>query len=100
STSTILQGWVLVKQGHRKEGSVQMRQGLAALQATGAELLRPSYFLLLAEAYGEMGHVEEGLSVVDETLTVVQKTGGCLYEMQLYRLKGELLLAQEGHKEK
>ncbi|MBI3796033.1 MAG: AAA family ATPase, partial [Deltaproteobacteria bacterium] len=63
---TILRGWVLAKQGQGEEGIAQMRQGLAAWQATGSELARPYYLALLAEAHGRMGQAEEGLSVLAE----------------------------------
>jgi predicted ATPase len=71
-----------------------MRQGLAALQATGVELLRPYSFALLAGVYGERGQIEEGLNALAEALAVVDKTGERYYEAELYRLKGELLLIQ------
>ena len=35
---TILRGWALATQGQAAEGMAQMRQGLAAYQATGAEV--------------------------------------------------------------
>ena len=35
---TILRGWALAEQGQGEEGIAQMRQGLAAYRATGAEL--------------------------------------------------------------
>ena len=38
-----------------KKGIAQIRQGLAAYRATGAELERPYYLALLAEAYGKVG---------------------------------------------
>ena len=50
---TILRGWALAMQGQAAEGIAQMRQGLAAWQATGAEVIRPYYLGLLAEAYGQ-----------------------------------------------
>jgi predicted ATPase len=51
------------------------------------------YFLaLLAEAYGVAGQTEEGLTVLAEALTVVDRTGERFYEAELYRLKGELTL--------
>ncbi len=34
---TILRGWALAEQGQEEEGIAQMRQGLAAYRATGAE---------------------------------------------------------------
>ncbi len=47
-----------------------------------------------------MGQVEEGLSALAEALTLVDKTGERVYEAELYRLKGELLLTQEGKKQR
>jgi predicted ATPase len=93
---TILRGSALAEQGQRAEAIAQMRQGIAAWRATGAELQRPYYLALLAEAYGKAGQAEEGLSVLAEALTAVHKTGERQYEAELYRLKGELLLKQDG----
>ncbi len=91
---TILRGWALAEQGQGEEGRAQMHQGLAAYQATGSEVFRPSYLACLAEAYGKAGQAEEGLTMLAEALTVVHKTGERFYEAELYRLKGELLLAR------
>jgi predicted ATPase len=93
--ATILQGWALTEQGRGEEGIVQIRQGLADTQAMGTEAFRTYFFALLAEAYGKTGRVEDGLNVVAEALTVADKIGERWYEAELYRLKGELLLAQE-----
>jgi predicted ATPase len=49
----------------------------------------------LAEAYGEAGQTEEGLSALAEALALVDKTGERSSEGELYRIKGELLLAQD-----
>ena len=94
AVGTIRRGWALAVQGQVEEGITQIRQGLAALQATGAELGRPTYLALLAEAYGKAGQVEEGLTVLTEALAQVDKTGERFYEAELYRLKGELTLQQ------
>jgi class 3 adenylate cyclase/predicted ATPase len=93
---TILRGWALAEQGQGEEGIAQMRQGLAAYQATGSELARAQYLTLLAEAYGRRGQPEERLSTLAEASAVVDRTGERYWEAELYRLKGELLLAQEG----
>ena len=88
----ILQGWTLAEQGQGEEGIAQLRQGLAAWRATGAELQRPYFLALLVEAYGETGQVEKGLTALTEALTLVDKTGERFYEAELYRLYGELSL--------
>jgi len=54
-----------------------------------------SYMLaLLVETHGRRNQVEEGLAVLTEALAWADKTGERFYEAELYRLKGELLLAQ------
>ena len=88
--SPALQGWAMVEQGQGEEGIVQIRHGLAATRATGAELLRPYLLALLAEAYGKTGQAEEGLNALAEALAAADKTGERWYEAELYRLKGEL----------
>jgi predicted ATPase len=92
---TILLGWAMAEQGQEEEGIAQMRQGLAAYRATGAELRRPYYISLLAEAYGKEGQAEEGLNTLAEALNMVNKTGEHWYEAELFRLKGELFLKSE-----
>jgi predicted ATPase len=89
---TIYRGWGLTEQGQVEEGIAQIRQGIAAWRATGAELCRPHYLALLAEAHGKAGQAEEGLAVVAEALTMVNKNREREYEAELYRIKGELSL--------
>jgi predicted ATPase len=79
-------------QGQEERGIAEIRQGMASWQAIGAEQLWPSFFALLAEAYGKVGQAEEGLTVLAEALVRVNKTGERLSEAELYRLKGELTL--------
>jgi predicted ATPase len=79
---TMVQGWALAEQGQVQEGIAQMRQSKMSS-------LVP---YVLAEAYGKVGQVEEGLTVLAEALTVVDKTGARVYEAELYRIKGELSL--------
>jgi predicted ATPase/class 3 adenylate cyclase len=91
---TLVRSWALVEQEQGENGIAQMRQGLAAWQATGAELGRPRWLALLAEAYGKVGQAEGGLNVLAEALAEVEKTGERFYEAELYRLKGQLTLQQ------
>ena len=89
---TILRGWALAEAGQGATGIAGIRQGMAAFRATGAELARPNFLALLAEAYGKGGQAEEGLSVLAEALAVVHKTGERRHEAELVQLKGELTL--------
>jgi predicted ATPase len=75
AAGTIVEGWVLAEQGQRIEGIAQIRQGLNAWQTAGQELGRPYLLTLLAEACGQAGQTEAGLTVLAEALAVVEKSG-------------------------
>ncbi|MGH7961632.1 MAG: hypothetical protein ACRERD_07355, partial [Candidatus Binatia bacterium] len=92
--ATMVRGWALAEQGQAQEGIVELRQGLAAWRATGAELTRPRFMALLAEAWGKVGQPEEGLNVLTEALAIVNTNGECDHEAEVYRLTGELTLQQ------
>jgi len=94
ASGTILGGWALAAQGQGEAGIAQIRQGSAAWQAIGTAVSRPRVLAMLAEAYGHVGQTEEGLRVLTEALTVVDKTGECVYAAELHRLKGVLTLRQ------
>jgi predicted ATPase/DNA-binding winged helix-turn-helix (wHTH) protein len=96
--STFWRGRVLVEQGQGEEGIAQMHQGLAAYRATGARYGQSVLLLRLAEACGKAGQREEGLNMLAEALAAVHETGEHFSEVELYRLKGELLLTQEGYR--
>jgi len=99
TTGMMMRGWALAAQGQVEEGIVQMQQGLAAWQATGAELSRPGYLALLAEVYGKAGQIEEGLNIVAEALVLMDNTGESVYKAELYRLKGTLTLQSQVEEE-
>jgi class 3 adenylate cyclase/predicted ATPase len=90
----VLHSWALAHQGQAQEGIEQMYQGLTAWRATGAEILRPYFLALLAEAHSIIGQPEAGLTVLTEALTLVDTTDERWYAPELYRLKGALLLQQ------
>jgi predicted ATPase len=87
-------GSALAAQGEGVEGIVQMRQGLTVYRATGSAVAMPSHLARLAEAYGQVGQVEEGLPLLAEALAMVDTTGARTVEAELHHLHGELLLRQ------
>jgi predicted ATPase len=91
----IVRGWALAEQGQEEEGIRQMRQGMAAMQATGSDVGK-IFLTHLVEAYRKVGRIEEGLNMQAELLAFANKTGRRVDEAELYRLKGELTLKQSG----
>jgi len=92
----IYRGWLMVRNGDVVEGLSLLRSGLAAYRASGAELLLPHYDCLLASACEITGQINEGLTLLDDALRVVEKTGERWFAPELNRHKGRLLLRQ-GH---
>jgi predicted ATPase len=91
---TVLQGWALAKRGAGKEGIAQLRKGLAAYRATGAEAFSTYYLGLLTETHLEGGQTKDALSVVAEAFALVNRNEERWWEAELHRLKGLLLLEQ------
>jgi adenylate cyclase len=88
----ILAGWALAMQGQAAAGVAHIHQGLEALQHTGQKLYRPYFLALLAEASGQAGQPEAGLTALAEAVTLVEATEERWWEAELYRLQGTLLL--------
>jgi len=95
---TIYRGWVKVKNGEVAEGKSLLRSGLTAYRATGAGVYMPHQIALLAETCEISGQIEEGLTLLDDALQIVDRTGERWLAAELNRQKGQLLLRQ-GHAE-
>jgi predicted ATPase len=93
---TIFRGWAKVKNGDVTEGISLLRSGSAAYRATGAETWMPLFIALLARACEIARQIEEGLTLLDDALQVVDTTGVRWLAAELYRHKGQMLLRQ-GH---
>ncbi len=96
--AAIYRGWVKVKNGDVAEGISLLRSGSAAYLATGAELWMPHNTTLLAGACEIAGQIEESLTLLDDALQIVERTGERWFGAELNRHKGRLLLRQ-GHPE-
>lgn len=95
--ATIMAGWSLIDEGQPALAIEQIKAGLVALKSTGTELVRPHFLALLADALGTASLPEEGLTVLDEAVELVNRTQEAYYLAELYRLKGELLLIQSNN---
>jgi predicted ATPase len=87
-----LRGWALVEGAQVSEGLAAMHQALADWRATGTEFLVAYTNALLAEAYLGTGQAQQASDLLSEAFTMVREKDQGLYEAELYRLKGELLL--------
>jgi class 3 adenylate cyclase/predicted ATPase len=92
---TIYGGWVKVNFGDVTEGIFLLRSGSAAYRATGAAAWAPFHLGLLARACEIAGQIEEAVTLLDDALQIVERTGERWFEAELNRQTGELLQRQE-----
>ena len=92
---TIYRGWVKVKNGDVDEGLSLLRSGSVAYGATGASPGMDN-IALLAEGCEIAGQIEEAVSLLDDALQIVERTGERWFAAELNRHKGQLVLRQ-GH---
>jgi predicted ATPase len=93
---TSIGGWALALRGQGAEGIVQVRQGIAAVLATGAALWVPYFCTLLADVSAHLGHTIDGLQALAEAYTLVAQQEERWWEAEICRLRGALLLRQTG----
>jgi predicted ATPase/class 3 adenylate cyclase len=93
---TSLRGWALARQGQGEEGRAQVRQGIAAVRATGTALLMPYFCTVLADVSAHLGHTEDGLQALAEAHTLMEQQEDRWWEAEVCRLRGVLLLRQTG----
>ena len=95
--SVFFRGWSLATQAYEEgqslgDGIRGMREGLAALQESGAKIFRPHSLVLLAEAYGRAGQVQLGLDTLAQAVQESSLPGKGYYWPEVERIRGELLL--------
>jgi predicted ATPase len=91
---TSLRGWALAMRGQGEEGMTQIRQGIAAMRATGAALNVPYFSTVLADVAAHLGYPEDGLQALAEAHTLVEHHEERYWEAEVARLRGMLLLRQ------
>lgn len=80
----IICGWALANEQ-------EIREGLAALEATSTVLVRPHFLALLAETVAKAGQTTLALSLIDGAIELVHRNNEGYYLAELYRLRGEFL---------
>jgi predicted ATPase len=95
NASRIFIGLAEAETADREQGIDQMRRGLTAYRATGAETSRPRVRAQIAEHLGKAGRVEEALTIVTDE---IESIGSARFHLsELYRVKGDLLALSASH---
>lgn len=85
----------LLQQGRLAEGIPQLRELLQSERGEWRKSRPSAPLAVLAEAYGEAGQLENGLNLLAEALTTISNGDERWWEAEVYRLRGELLLAMQ-----
>jgi adenylate cyclase len=86
--------WADVLAGDLDHGIDRMRRHSSQLRATRFEIGTASHLALIGAALGKAGRFDEGLRSIDESFSIIERTGQRHYEAEVHRLRGELLLAE------
>jgi DNA-binding CsgD family transcriptional regulator len=88
----LLTGWAAAQQGRADEGAREVAAQIAVNQATGARINRPFFLGLHADCEIRRGNHARALALVEEALAGIAEDR--LWESQLHRQRGELLVTQ------
>jgi predicted ATPase/DNA-binding winged helix-turn-helix (wHTH) protein len=93
--ATVTLGWALCQFEQQESGIEKMKQGLASLQSTGAEVLVPHFMALLAQALREAGEIPKASHILKQARAMSERNGEQYYLAEIYRLEGEALLLSQ-----
>ena len=89
-------GTQLIESGNAEHGFPLLRRGLEELRNAGGDLVYRYGLVLLADACLAAGKFDEGIAAIDECASYLETEGERMYEAELLRLRGELILQTSG----
>ena len=92
--AVFFQGWAKWSDGAEESRLAEMRRGLAIFRELRSWFL-PSLEAALAEAEAGAGEIDAGLRRLDDALTELERTEERLYEAEMHRIRGEILLKRD-----
>jgi hypothetical protein len=86
-------GEVAIRRGHAKDGVESLQDCLRKLHAMPYELLTTPLDIALIQGLAATGRFIEAVTLIDETIKLVEENGDTVYMPELLRLKANLLLS-------
>jgi hypothetical protein len=87
-----------VQRGEPEAGISLLAEMVAQYRSAEILHLFPLHLSALAEAYGQVGRVEEGLATIAEAVHITETRAAAFWAAEVYRLKGELTSEQKSQK--
>jgi class 3 adenylate cyclase/tetratricopeptide (TPR) repeat protein len=95
----VLTGWAQAEQGLTHEGLANIEQALHTYEITGAKIWLPQFLLWQAQALERAGRRKLALERLDRALGYAHEIGPYWWAAELFRVKGEMLAAQDAGQE-
>jgi hypothetical protein len=86
-------GWLLVRRGHVADGLQILQDSARGLRDIGALSALPQTLAWLAESLLLDGQIDQARAAAEDGLTMIRTTGVRCCDPELYRLRGEAMLA-------
>jgi DNA-binding SARP family transcriptional activator/tetratricopeptide (TPR) repeat protein/energy-coupling factor transporter ATP-binding protein EcfA2 len=90
--ATRYKGAAMLMRGETEQAIQTILDGIDISNKTSELLYQSLTLCSLARAQAELDMLDDGLATIDEALDVVEKTGEKLWESELYRVQGEILV--------
>jgi predicted ATPase len=85
AAGNVMRGWCLGVTGQAAEGIELLLKGIADVDATAGNTLRPFFLMALAEVYGTVAEPKEGLNRLVEAAKLVETTHERWAEAEMHR---------------
>jgi tetratricopeptide (TPR) repeat protein len=86
-------GFSLLLDGQTEESLSTMQSGLDVFNMTGAKLSLSHFYAIFGEAHLQAKRYDEAVKRIDEALAVSAANGNVFFLAEIYRLRGEIMLA-------
>ena len=88
-------GWALAELGQLEQGLAEMEVGIEGFQRLGGVLRLQYAIALRADGNARMGRAEEAITILNEILAHIERSGEKAEQAEMLRLKGEVLLMRD-----
>jgi predicted ATPase len=93
--SRLYLSWGRARPGNAQRGLVNFRKSLTDYRDQGNRVVVPSFLGALARLEAAAQNTERALALIDEALAMSQEGGDRLYDSNLYRQRGNILLQRD-----
>ena len=93
--SRFYHGLALARRGEIRQGIDLMNDGIAGADRISMNMLQPAHLGHLALIHASAGDQEAGIRLLDQAVRMAKETEERVFEAELYRLRGEILIQSQ-----